>query len=119
MVQNYTIYNVQVRIIENITKLNIPPNSYIAIISNENNFDSLPVRFMLYTRSTHWILPTLITDKLVRSLSIVNMQLALERGKDVYDTSVTVFYCIYCIHPFSHKCDIGHYIYKLHYILNI
>ena len=27
--------------------------------------------------------------------------------------------CIYCIHPFSHKCDIGHYIYKLHYILNI
>jgi len=28
-------------------------------------------------------------------------------------------YCIYCIHPFSHKCDIGHYIYKLHYILNI
>jgi len=89
MVQNYTVYNVQVRITENITKLNVPPNSYTAIISNENNFESLPVRlFMLYTRPTHWILPTLIPDELVRSLSIVSMQLALEHGKVVYDTNV-------------------------------
>ena len=33
--------------------------------------------------------------------------------------SIIIFLFIYCIHPFSHKCDIGHYIYKLHYILNI
>jgi len=46
MVQNYTIYNVQVRIIENITKLNVPLNPYIAIISNENNRESLPIRFI-------------------------------------------------------------------------
>jgi hypothetical protein len=89
MVQNYTIYNVQVRIIENITKLNVPLNSYTAIISNENNLESLSVRlFMLYTGPTHWVLSTLITDELVRSLSIVSMQFALERGKVVYDTNV-------------------------------
>jgi len=89
MVQNYTIYNVQVRIIENITKLNVPLNSYTAIISNENNLESLSVRlFMLYTGPMHWVLSTLITDELVRSLSIVSMQFALERGKVVYDTNV-------------------------------
>jgi hypothetical protein len=43
---------------------------------------------MLYTRPMLWILPTLITDELVRSLSIVSMQLALENGKVVYDTHV-------------------------------
>jgi len=43
---------------------------------------------MLYTRPMHWVLPTLITDELVRSLSIVSMQFALERGKVVYDTNV-------------------------------
>jgi len=89
IVQNYTIYNVQVRIIENITKLNVPLNSYTAIISNENHLESLPIRlFMLYTRPLHWILPTLITHELVRSLSIVSMQFALEHGKAVYDKNV-------------------------------
>jgi hypothetical protein len=89
MVQNFKVYNIQVRIIENITKLNVPPNFYTAIISNENNLESLPVRlFMLYTRPTQWILPTLITDELVRSLSVISMQLALEHGKVVYDTNV-------------------------------
>jgi hypothetical protein len=43
---------------------------------------------MLHTKSTHWILPTLITDKFVRPLSIVRMQLALQHGKVVYDTNV-------------------------------
>lgn len=42
----------------------------------------------LYSRPTHWILPTLITDELVRSLSVVSMQLALKCGKVVYDTNV-------------------------------
>jgi len=89
MMQNYTIHNVQVTIIENITKLNVPLNSYTAIISNEINLESLPIRlFMLYTRPMHWILPTLITDELVSSLSIVSMQLALEHGKVVYDANV-------------------------------
>jgi hypothetical protein len=89
MIQYYTTHNVQVRIIENITKLNVPLNSYTAIISNENNLESLPIRlFMLYTKPMHWIMPTLIADGLVRSLSIVSMQLGLEHGKVVYDTNV-------------------------------
>jgi len=35
-----------------------------------------------------------------------------------WGVTIYVYLFIY-FHPFSHKCDIGHSIYKLHYILNI
>jgi len=48
----------------------------------------------------------------------------LKEKSDMYPSEITGgikkgLLLFYCIHPFSHKCDIGHYIYKLHYILNI
>jgi len=58
--------------------------------------------------SDSFVLP--FTGELLTSLPYYRESSAL----DTY-----CIYCIYCIHPFSHKCDIGHYIYKLHYILNI